>query len=137
MGLIPHQALCNAISGDLAIRGRGPVIPEWTKTVQHEASAANGDAMRLIVQDARADGRLLGSSGADLNIDDGALREECKEHIRRCGERLVTAGEWWQDAAHPQILDGSIVRADEAAGLYFSSLVSGFNQHVRFRRVHK
>ncbi|VDB84683.1 unnamed protein product [Peniophora sp. CBMAI 1063] len=123
-GLAFEVALCNAISGDFAIRGRAPLIPEWRKTIQHEASTPDGDAFSLIVKEARADGRLLGSNGADLNVDDGAVREECEVHIRRCGERLNTAGEWWKDAASMSILDGAIARADEAAQLYFSSPVS-------------
>ncbi|VDB98973.1 unnamed protein product [Peniophora sp. CBMAI 1063] len=125
-GLAFEVALCNPISGDLAIRGRPPGLMEWRKSIQHEAGVSNGDALHLLLKDSRAYNRLMGSHYMDLYVDDGAMRQQCQAWISRCGERLLTAGEWWKEAASLQILDGAIARADEAAQLYFSTLVSTF-----------
>ncbi|VDB90250.1 unnamed protein product [Peniophora sp. CBMAI 1063] len=116
-----NEALCNAVSGSLAIRGIDPDIPLWRYTLQGETSTPRGDALRAMIRDSRMDHRLVGSRGVDLNVDDGVVRDECTRWIANCGEKLNTSGEWWKEAASNKILDGVLVRADKAAQLYVST----------------
>ncbi|KZV61150.1 hypothetical protein PENSPDRAFT_671199 [Peniophora sp. CONT] len=103
--LIVYQSFCHVVSGNFAIRGIRPHIPQWQETIQYHA----GVASRTF---------LAGSQGVDVQLTDGNFRLESRRWMLQSGEGRRTAAEWWKPGNNTSVLDGAVAEAGQAAEIY-------------------